>query len=108
MIIVNGRDTQELSVISYKNAAGLGAKFELTKYKMDDIIISLTDVRYRARKVSLLAQHWEAMEEPSEGSKKSYHKKLFEKVLTKGLRSDIILKLPKGEASGEKIFEKKF
>ena len=69
MIIVNGRDTQELSVISYKNAAGLGAKFELTKYKMDDIIISLTDVRYRARKVSLLAQHWEALEKPSGGRK---------------------------------------
>lgn len=70
MIIVNGRDTQELSVISYKNAAGLGVKFELTKYKKDDIIISLTDVRYKARKVSLLVQHWEAMEKPSEGRKK--------------------------------------
>ena len=79
----------------------------LTIQSKRGIIISLTDVRERARKVSLLAQHWEAMEKPSEGGK-SYHKKLFEKVLTKGLRSDIILKLSKGEASGEKISEKKF
>ena len=62
----------------------------------------------RARKVSLLAQHWEAMKELSGGSKKSYHKKLFEKVLTKGLRSDIILKLSKGEASGEKFPKRNF
>jgi hypothetical protein len=50
LIIGDDGDEQDLSVISYKNTAGLGVKFELTKYEMDDIIISLTDVRGQGKK----------------------------------------------------------
>ena len=79
----------------------------MTKWLASAIIIK-SSRGDRERRVSLLAQHWEALEKPSEGGKKSYHKKLFEKVLTKGLRSDIILKLSKGEASGEKFPKRNF
>ena len=79
----------KLNIFDAKIWSNVVEKSVLTFQRISAIIIKSS--RGRHGRVRLLAQHGKCSNLRDDG--KSYHKKLFEKVLTKGLKSDIILKL---------------